>query len=139
VSETIEAIRYTADVVCLAGGHVLLIQRGWPPYEGMWALPGGHVDAGETSLAAATRELEEETGLAVSTTHLHQIGAYDAPTRDPRGRYITVAYLATLPSPVAPTAGDDAASARWWPLSTVPELAFDHADIIADARNLTIR
>ncbi|WP_431357635.1 NUDIX domain-containing protein [Streptomyces lydicus] len=128
-----ETIRYTADVVLLAAGHVLLIERGWDPYAGCWALPGGHVGVGETSLAAAVRELEEETGITVATTDLRQVGAYDAPGRDPRGRYVTVAYTATLPSPLPPTAGDDATTARWWPLGDLPSLAFDHAEILAGA------
>ncbi|MEU3901619.1 NUDIX hydrolase [Streptomyces sp. NPDC045251] len=130
---TDEAIRYTADVVLFAVGHVLLIERGWDPYEGCWALPGGHVDAGETSVAAAARELEEEAGIAVPVADLRQVGAFDAPDRDPRGRYVSVAYTATLPAPVAPTAGDDATAARWWPLDALPDLAFDHADILAAA------
>jgi 8-oxo-dGTP diphosphatase len=130
---TDETIRYTADVVLLAPGHVLLIQRDWDPYEGMWALPGGHVDAGETSLAAAGRELGEETGIPVPTSDLRQVGAYDAPGRDPRGRYVTVAYTATLTETRPPTALDDARDARWWPLDALPDLAFDHAEILADA------
>ncbi|WDM16490.1 NUDIX hydrolase [Streptomyces lavenduligriseus] len=130
---TDETIRYTADVVLLAAGHVLLIERGWDPYEGCWALPGGHVDKGETSLEAAVRELEEETGIPVPAADLRQVGAFDAPGRDPRGRYVSVAYTATLPAPVAPTAGTDATAARWWRLDTLPDLAFDHADILARA------
>ncbi|MFI1510228.1 NUDIX domain-containing protein [Streptomyces sp. NPDC020597] len=130
---TDETIRYTADVVLLAAGHVLLIERGWDPFEGCWALPGGHVDTGETSLAAAARELEEETGITVSADDLRQVGAFDDPGRDPRGRYVSVAYTATLPVPVRPTAGDDATAARWWPLNALPDLAFDHADILARA------
>ncbi|MGW8398740.1 NUDIX domain-containing protein [Streptomyces lydicus] len=126
-------IRYTADVVLLAAGHVLLIERGWDPFEGCWALPGGHVDIGETSLAAAARELEEETGITVPADELRQVGAFDAPGRDPRGRYVSVAYTATLPTPVTPKAGDDATAARWWPLDALPALAFDHADILARA------
>ncbi|MFF8747216.1 NUDIX domain-containing protein [Streptomyces californicus] len=125
-----ETIRYTADVVLLAAGHVLLIQRRWDPHAASWALPGGHVDAGETSLQAAARELAEETGLTVAADTLRQVGAFDAPGRDPRGRYVTVAYTATLPAPVAPTPLDDAADARWWPLNNLPDLAFDHADIL---------
>ncbi|MDT0445962.1 NUDIX hydrolase [Streptomyces johnsoniae] len=126
-----ETIRYTADVVLLApGGHVLLIERDWPPFEGRWALPGGHVDAGETSRAAAVRELAEETGIRVTADALRQVGVFDAPRRDPRGRYVTVAYTATLPAPAQPVAGDDARTARWWPLSGLPSLAFDHAHIL---------
>ncbi|TVL88466.1 NUDIX hydrolase [Streptomyces sp. SAJ15] len=128
-----ETIRYTADVVLLAAGHVLLIERGWEPFAGSWALPGGHVGAGESSLAAAARELDEETGITVPAADLLQVAAYDAPGRDPRGRYVTVAYTATLPSLVQPTAGDDATAARWWPLDALPDLAFDHAEILADA------
>ncbi|MEU8544735.1 NUDIX hydrolase [Streptomyces sp. NPDC048717] len=130
---TDETIRYTADVVLLAAGHVLLIERGWDPFKGSWALPGGHVDRGETSLAAGSRELEEETGISVPAADLRQVGVFDAPGRDPRGRYVSVAYTATLPELVEPTAGDDATAARWWPLAALPDLAFDHALIVAEA------
>ncbi|WP_086706746.1 NUDIX domain-containing protein [Streptomyces antimycoticus] len=129
---TDETIR-TADVVLLAAGHVLLIERGWDPFKGRWALPGGRVDAGETSLAASVRELEEETGITVPAADVREVGVFDAPGRDPRGRYVSVAYTATLPALVPPTAGDDATAARWWPLDALPDLAFDHADILAAA------
>jgi 8-oxo-dGTP diphosphatase len=134
-TETFETIRYTADVVALTPAReVLLIQRGWPPHEGAWALPGGHVDPGETSLEAAARELAEETGVTVTADDLRQIGVWDAPERDPRGRYITVAYVAVVPVGTTITAGDDARTARWWPLDDLPErLAFDHAAILSAA------
>ncbi|MFB7764234.1 NUDIX domain-containing protein [Streptomyces xiamenensis] len=128
---TEETIRYTADIVLISDGHVLLIERGWDPHQGAWALPGGHVDVGETSLQAAVRELFEETGIPVTAGDLRQAGVHDAPGRDPRGRYVTVAYTATLPERLAPRAGTDATAARWWPLSALPELAFDHGAIIA--------
>ncbi|WP_225794766.1 NUDIX domain-containing protein [Streptomyces aculeolatus] len=128
-----ETIRYTADVVCIRSGAVLLIERGHPPHKGAWALPGGHVDTGETSRAAAARELAEETGVKVAPAHLHQIGVWDAPGRDPRGRYVGVAYLAVVPAGTEAVAGDDARRAEWWPLDALPDLAFDHADIIAAA------
>lgn len=139
MSETSETIRYTADVVLLTENRnagrlpfdVLLIERGWDPHKGQWALPGGHVDAGETSRAAAARELAEETGIHVDAETLRQLGVYDAPERDPRGRYVTVAYVATVDR-TAPEAGDDARAARWFPLNRLPELAFDHADILGD-------
>ncbi|MFF0486762.1 NUDIX domain-containing protein [Streptomyces sp. NPDC004435] len=128
-----ENIRYTADVVAVTeDGRVLLIKRGWDPYEGHWALPGGHVDCGETGLRAAVRELEEETGVRVTEDELRLVGVWDQPDRDPRGRYVTVTYLATVPADTRATAGDDARDARWWPLTGLPErLAFDHADILA--------
>ncbi|MEV8365911.1 NUDIX hydrolase [Streptomyces niveus] len=132
-TETFETIRLTADVVLIADNHVLLIERGWDPFEGMWALPGGHVDPGEEVQTAAARELAEETGITVPMESLREVGTFTAPGRDPRGRYVTVAYTATLPERVEPTAGDDATRAVWWPLSWLPELAFDHAAIIRAA------
>lgn len=127
-----ENIRYTADVVAVTDdGRVLLIKRGWDPYEGHWALPGGHVDRGETGLRAAVRELEEETGVRVTEDELRLVGVWDQPDRDPRGWYVTVTYRATVPADTQATAGDDARDARWWPLTDLPErLAFDHADIL---------
>ncbi|MFC9067916.1 MULTISPECIES: NUDIX domain-containing protein [Streptomyces] len=129
--ENIETIRYTADIVLVAEGHVLLIERDWPPFEGRWALPGGHVDPGETSLQAAVRELLEETGIEVLPAELRHIGRWDAPGRDPRGRYATDAYVAVRPERDTPTAGTDARAARWWPLPALPPLAFDHDRIVA--------
>ncbi|MGW7521212.1 NUDIX domain-containing protein [Streptomyces sp. NPDC054796] len=130
--ETFEVIRYTADVLATTpDGRILLIERGWDPYAGCWALPGGHVDAGETSRSAAARELFEETGLRIDAARLRQVGVFDAPGRDPRGRYITVAYSTRVPVCIQVKAGDDAKEARWWPLDSLPDLAFDHADIIA--------
>ncbi len=133
--ETPETIRYTADVVVTTtNGHVLLIERGWDPHKGQWALPGGHVDPGETSRTAAARELAEETDVYVAPEELTQVGVYDAPDRDPRGRYVTTAYhrLVTPGTPIK--AGDDATNAQWWPLNNLPPLAFDHHQIIDDAQ-----
>ncbi|WP_374778702.1 NUDIX hydrolase (plasmid) [Streptomyces sp. NBC_01310] len=130
-----ETIRYTADVVIMTpDGHVLLIERDWEPYEGQWALPGGHQDEGETSRMAAARELQEETGVLVDPEQLRAIGTWDQPGRDPRGRYSTDAYLALVPADTPIVAGDDARTVRWWPATRLPaQLAFDHADILAAA------
>jgi 8-oxo-dGTP diphosphatase len=134
-AETPERIRYTADVVVLTpDDDVLLIQRDWPPYEGDWALPGGHVDQGESSREAAARELAEETGVHVPADDLREIGTWDQPGRDPRGQYSTDAYAAVVPAGTQITAGDDARTARWWPLNGLPDqLAFDHAAILRAA------
>ncbi|WP_346660134.1 NUDIX hydrolase [Streptomyces sp. WMMB303] len=133
---TPESIRLTADVVAVTpDNRVLLIERGWDPYEGHWALPGGHVDPGETAQAAAVRELEEETGVHVAEEDLQELGTWSTPGRDPRGRYVTTAYLAQVPADTQAAADDDARDARWWPLDALPhDLAFDHAEILASAR-----
>ena len=125
----------TADCVVItkeAEPKVLLIQRGADPYKGCWAFPGGFMNMDETTEQCAIRELEEETGLKVTT--IQQIGAYSKVDRDPRGRTITVAYLAIIDKPAQVTGQDDAAKAEWFPLSALPELAFDHADIITDVK-----
>ena len=111
---------------------VLLIQRADEPYKGCWAFPGGFLNMDETTEQCAIRELEE--GLKVND--VHQIGAYSKVDRDPRGRTITVAYLAIIDNPISVLGQDDAAKAEWWPLSALPQLAFDHNDIINDAYTL---
>lgn len=133
-AEPAEATRYTADVVAVTpDGRVLLIERDWPPYQGEWALPGGHVDPGENSAEAAVRELAEETGVRVSIEQLRPAGRWDEPGRDPRGRYVTDVYLVVVPAGTPVAAGDDARTARWWRLDSLPTLAFDHADILSKA------
>jgi 8-oxo-dGTP diphosphatase len=151
-------IAVTVDVVALtirdAELQVLLVERGEPPYAGRWALPGGFVrpqpkgDGGmrEEDLAeAATRELTEEAGPRLRAAHLEQLGTYGTPGRDPRMRVVSVAYLAFSPEMPDPTAGSDAADARWVTVAslglseagqqkpgTSRKLAFDHARILAD-------
>ena len=124
----------TADCIVItkeAEPKVLLIQRGDQPFKGGWAFPGGFMNMDETTEQCAVRELEEETGLQLSK--IQQIGAYSKVDRDTRGRTVTVAYLAVMDAPVAVTGQDDAAKAEWWPLSSLPILAFDHDEIISDA------
>ena len=116
--------------------QVLLIRRGIPPYQGRWALPGGVVRPDEDLETTARRELAEETGLAADRIHLEQVATYGAPDRDPRGRVVSVAYLALVPDLPAPVAGSDAASASWVDAAEVLDdagrLAFDHHRILAD-------
>ena len=111
---------------------VLLIERGLEPFKGRWALPGGFVRVDETVDEAARRELEEEAGLR--NVFLEQLYTFGALDRDPRERVVSVAYYALVKLAEFQTkAATDAADARWFPISTVPKLAFDHAGILATA------
>jgi 8-oxo-dGTP diphosphatase len=113
--------------------RVLLIRRKHDPFAGMWALPGGFVEMEESLEAAARRELKEETG--VEAERLEQLYTFGDPGRDPRGRVISVVYLAIVDAAkLMPRAADDAAEVGWHPLSQPPPLAFDHAEILACAR-----
>ncbi|MFJ9430084.1 NUDIX domain-containing protein [Streptomyces sp. NPDC101490] len=134
MSTETEMVQFTADIVCVRGGDVLLIERGWPPFQGRLALPGGYVDSGETARAAAVRELAEETGIQVNEADLTLVGLYDAPGRDPRGRFVSAAFMVTVPATTTARAGDDAAAVCWVPFDTPGQpLAFDHTDIVREA------
>lgn len=133
---TYEHPRPALTVDCVVFGfdggdlQVLLIRRGLEPFKDRWALPGGFVHLDETLDEAARRELAEETGLReVFLEQLHTFGAVE---RDPRERVVSVAYFA-LVKPTAATAATDAAEAEWFPVASIPPLAFDHAEIFATA------
>jgi len=113
--------------------QVLLIRRLNQPFAGCWALPGGFVEEWESLEQAATRELEEETGI--QNVYLEQLYTYGDPERDPRGRVVTVAYYALIPAGalVRSEGGSDSSQARWFPINELPELAFDHAEIVTYA------
>lgn len=106
---------------------VLLIRRASAPFKGKWAIPGGFVHADESLEDAARRELEEETG--VRDVYLEQLYTFGEPKRDPRGRVVTVAYVALVPEDVVAQAGSDAAVAEWHSAYALPALAFDHDEI----------
>lgn len=128
----------TVDVAVFRGSagdrELLLVKRGSDPFAGTWALPGGFVDEDESLLAAARRELAEETGLE-PRGDLVQVGAYGDPGRDPRGWTVSVAFVAGLEwdEQVQVRAGSDAAEATWHPVKNLPALAFDHDVIVTDA------
>jgi 8-oxo-dGTP diphosphatase len=131
-------LRVTVDLAILTVRddllQVLVIERDNEPFSGQDALPGGHLRPGEDLKGAAIRELGEETGLHGETLHLEQLATYGAMDRDPRGRVVSVAYLAIAPNLPIPVAGTDARSARWADVNEVRDkLAFDHADILSDA------
>lgn len=118
--------------------HVILIKRGIEPYKDKWALPGGYVHDGETVDECASREMSEESGLALPHKCLTEVSVYSQPGRDPRGWIVSVAFYALVPRGTvdenALEAGSDARDARWFPIDALPEgLAFDHYDIIQDA------
>lgn len=110
---------------------LLVLRRHWP-YEGMWAIPGGFVNSDEDLETAARRELFEETAMRDVT--LEQVHTFGAPHRNPATRVISVAHAAFVPPDTLSRAGDDAAETCWFPADDLPPLAFDHADILAFAR-----
>lgn len=112
--------------------HILLVERGLEPFKGLWALPGGFMHIDETIDQCAQRELREET--SVSGAYLRQFGVFSDVHRDPRGRVVTVAFLALVSkSDYQLVAGDDASKAEWFVHDELPPLAFDHSKIIAEA------
>jgi 8-oxo-dGTP diphosphatase len=135
-------ILVAVDLVILtlraAAFNVLLIERGIDPFRGRQALPGGFLNhEGEDVHDAALRELREEADLDGTRLHIEQLGAFGAPGRDPRGRVLSVAYLAIAPGLPEPVAGTDASGAAWTPveriLSGEVRLAFDHREILDEA------
>lgn len=144
------SVAVTVDVVALTVRgdrlEVLLVRRGEEPFRGCWALPGGFVRDGEDLAAAAARGLAEEAGVDGLAAHLEQLATYGAPGRDPRGRVVSVAYLAFAPAWQRHIRGPrpggrpeaDAVDARWFPVADLEppradrRLAFDHGGILAD-------
>ncbi len=124
-------VALTVDAVVTDPGRgVLLVRRRRPPFQGAWALPGGFVEPRESCPEACRREVREETGLEVDIVAL--LGVYSRPGRDPRGPTVSVAYLCR-PAGGRLRHGDDAAEAAWFARLEGLDLAFDHAEILADA------
>ncbi|MCK4756907.1 MAG: NUDIX hydrolase [Thermoplasmata archaeon] len=119
----------TVDAIILIDGKLVLIKRGKDPFKGQYALPGGFVEYGERVEEAVEREVKEETGLNAEVSDF--LGVYSAPDRDPRGHTISVVfYLEKIGGQLS--AGDDAAEVKLFDLANLPELAFDHSEIIHD-------
>jgi len=124
---TVDAIVFTNVNSTL---FVLLIQRGQEPFKGKWALPGGFAGIDELLHTACIRELEEETGLLIE--NMKQFKTYDEIDRDPRHRTISVVYSAEIIGKQPVKGSDDAAKADWFPVYNLPDLAFDHFQILKD-------
>ena len=122
----------TVDAIVVARNFsqdmILLIKRKFEPFEGKWALPGGFIGIEETLIEACRRELCEETGL--QGVKLNQFYTFDAVSRDPRHRTISTVFYGNIQRPVDVSGGDDAEKAGWFPIISLPDMAFDHADII---------
>ncbi len=138
MTHTYQYPRAALTVDCVVFGFdeselkVLLIQRALDPFKGKWALPGGFVHVDETLDDAARRELAEETGL--ENVFLEQLYTFGTVKRDPRERVVSVAHFALVKlSDYKAKAATDAAKAEWFPISELPKLAFDHADIVVAA------
>jgi 8-oxo-dGTP diphosphatase len=130
------AITVDSVILCSTSNQfkVLLIKRKKDPFKDQWALPGGFIEEGEDLEQAAKRELLEETGVKIQS--MEQIRAFGKPGRDPRGRMISIAFLSRIFSEEALSPGDDAKDAAWFEINDLPELAFDHNEIITAARGL---
>ncbi|TVZ28479.1 8-oxo-dGTP diphosphatase [Gillisia sp. Hel_I_86] len=131
-----QEIAITVDTVIFkdfrSSAKILLIQRKNAPFKNKWALPGGFLEETESLIEGAKRELFEETGLELDD--LKQLKTYGNLNRDPRGRTISIAFIGELRKEVQIKAGDDAKEADWFRVDELPKLAFDHAQIIEDAK-----
>lgn len=126
---TVDCVIFGLDELSL---KVLLIERAHEPFANCWALPGGFVDMDETIDTAARRELWEETGL--ENVFMEQLYTFGGVLRDPRGRVVSVAYVALVkPSDCRIEAASDARRVEWFDVSNLPTLAFDHALIMETA------
>ena len=130
MSKYVSKIFVTVDVLVInkKTDEILLIKRLNEPFKDCWALPGGFVDENEDLEQAARRELFEETNI--ETEEMIQIGAFGTPNRDPRGHMISVAYQTDLIDNQIVKAKDDAKEVKWFSIKDLPELAFDHLEII---------
>ncbi len=122
--------KLTVDGIIVKDKEVLLIKRKISPFKGKWAFPGGFVEYGEKTEDAVIREVFEETNLKTKIMEL--IGVYSDPARDPRGHSVTVAYRLKIESGVLKS-GDDASDVKFFSLKQLPDLSFDHEDILKDA------
>lgn len=120
----------TSSLIVEKDNQIYLVLRKHEPYQGMWALPGGFLNCDKEDLeTAAVRELEEETNLVTLVENLELFCVNSSPTRDPRGHVIDHVYVVKNYSGIA-KAKDDAAELRLFSVDHLPELAFDHGEVL---------
>lgn len=123
---TVDAVIFSKSA---EGLDVLLIRRANEPFNDRWAFAGGYVNIDEVLDDAVCRELQEETDI--SNVSLTRFDIFDAIDRDPRERTVSVVYYGFIDGSNVPIkAGDDAKDAKWFPVNKLPELAFDHSEIL---------
>lgn len=129
----ISKIFLTVDIVLLKYSrnkyNILLVKRRNSPFKNFWALPGGFVDENEDLETAAKRELLEETSISIK--NLEQLKAFGKPFRDPRNHVVSVAFIGYVPENTNAIAADDAKEVKWFNIDKLPQLAFDHDEIIS--------
>jgi 8-oxo-dGTP diphosphatase len=118
------------DAVIVVNGEIVLLERNHPPFEGRWVLPGGLVEQGETARTACVREVSEEVGIDVEAVAF--VGLYDDPDRDERGN-VSAAYQCRPIDETTPTAQEEAKQVQLFDPMDLPEMGFDHENIVADA------
>ncbi len=127
----------TADIIVakqsIINTKILLIKRKNNPYKDMWAIPGGFMDMNETIEETAHRELAEETNIKIDK--LHQMHVFSKTDRDPRHRTVTVCFYGFVDEKTQAKSGDDAKEAEWFDVNNLPELAFDHFEILEYFKN----
>ncbi|WCT13518.1 NUDIX hydrolase [Mucilaginibacter jinjuensis] len=133
----IQNIKVAVDAVVFGytskeGLSVLLIKRNIKPFKDSWALPGGLVRDDESLEEAIQRELKEETGVNIN--YLEQLYSFGKPGRDPRNRVISITYYGLVkPDAFELQADTDAADVAWFNIKKLPQLAFDHHEILTAA------
>lgn len=129
-----DAVRLAAHLVLTADHYgdrfIVLVRRRHAPFADWWALPGGYVRRNETAAGAAARGMEDLTGLEVAEEFVDTVGVWDDPDRDPSGRVVTIVYRMHHEACLDVAGRGDAAEARWWRVTDLPSLAFDHAEIL---------
>jgi len=120
----------TVDAIIIHDSKIVFVRRKNSPFKGIFALPGGFVEVGETTEQSVVREALEETGLSIEIVKL--LGVYSEPSRDPRGHTVSICYLAKGTG--IPKAGSDAAEVALFAIDGIPKLAFDHNNILDQAR-----